>query len=57
MTWRSESIPPVPEATAAAVKAAFPKGNLYIDLHEELGINYHPQSGWFECAPQRGAFV
>jgi hypothetical protein len=20
-------------------------------------INYHPQSGWFECAPQRGAFV
>ena len=28
MTWRSESIPPVPETTAAAVKAAFPKGNM-----------------------------
>ena len=40
MTWRSESISPVPEATAAAVKAAFPKGNLYIDLHEELGVIY-----------------
>ena len=41
MTWRSHSIPPVPEATAAAVKAAFPKGNLYVDLHEELGAIYH----------------
>ncbi len=40
MTWRSESISPVPEATAAAVKAACPKGNLYIDLHEELGVIY-----------------
>jgi transposase len=40
MTWRSNSIPPVPEATAAAVKAAFPKGNLYLDLHEELGSLY-----------------
>ena len=40
MTWRSESLPPVPEATAAAVKAAFPKGNLYVDLHTELGSIY-----------------
>jgi len=40
MTWRSTSIPPVPEATAAAVKAAFPKGNVYVDLHEELGSMY-----------------
>ena len=23
----------------------------------EVKINYHPQSGWFECAPQRGAFA
>ena len=37
MTWRSESIPPVPEATAAAVKAAFPTGNLYVDLRTEVG--------------------
>jgi transposase len=40
MTWRSESIPPVPEATATAVRAAFPKGNMYVDLHEELGAIY-----------------
>ena len=25
----------------AAVKAAFPKGNIYVDLHEELGAIYH----------------
>jgi transposase len=43
MTWRSESIPPVPEATAAAVKAAFPKGNLYIDLHTEFGSIYRDE--------------
>jgi transposase len=40
MTWRSKSIPPVPEATAAAVKAALPKGNVYVDLHEEFGAMY-----------------
>jgi transposase len=40
MTWRSESLPPVPETTAAMVKAAFPKGNLYVDLHTEFGFLY-----------------
>ena len=40
MTWRPQPIPPIPEATAAAVKAAFPKGNLYVDLHAELGVIY-----------------
>ena len=41
MTWYSESVPPVPETTAAMVKAAFPKGNLYVDLHHEFGAIYH----------------
>jgi transposase len=40
MTWRSESLPPVPEPTAAMVKAAFPKGNLYVDLRTEFGAIY-----------------
>src|SRR5215510_4618905 len=40
MTWRPHPLPPVPEATAAAVKAAFPKGNLYVDLHTEIGAIY-----------------
>jgi transposase len=41
MTWRPHPLPSVPEATAAAVKAAFPKGNLYVDLRTELGSIYH----------------
>ena len=35
--------PPVPEATAAAVRAAFPKGNLYVDLRAEFGTLYDDQ--------------
>ena len=31
MTLRPQPLPPVPEATVAAVQAAFPKGNLYVD--------------------------
>jgi len=40
MTWRSEPLPPIPEPTAAMVKAAFPKGNLYVDLRAEFGAIY-----------------
>lgn len=40
MTWRFESLPPVPEPTAAMVKAVFPKGNLYVDLRAEFGAIY-----------------
>jgi transposase len=40
MTWRPHLLPPVPEATAAVVKAAFPKGNLYVDLRTEIGTLY-----------------
>jgi transposase len=40
MTWRSQSLPPVPQTTATMVKAAFPKGNLYVDLHTEFGAIY-----------------
>ena len=40
MTWRPHPFPPVPEATGAIVKAAFPKGNLYVDLRTEFGTLY-----------------
>jgi transposase len=40
MTWRPPPLPPVPEATAAVVQAAFPKGNLYVDLRTEFGTLY-----------------
>jgi len=37
MTFRPPSLPPVPEATVAAVPAAFPKGNRSVALRAELG--------------------
>ena len=43
MSLRPESLPPIPDATAAAVRAAFPKGNLYVDLRAEFGTLYHDQ--------------
>jgi transposase len=43
MTLRPQPLPPVPEATAAAVQAAFPKGNLYVDLRAEFGTLYNDQ--------------
>ena len=43
MSLRPEPLPPIPEATAAAVRSAFPKGNLYIDLRTEFGTLYDDQ--------------
>jgi transposase len=40
MTWYAESIPPVPDTTAAMVKSAFPQGHLDVDLHTEFGAIY-----------------
>src|SRR5918992_5046198 len=40
MPWRPHPLPPVPEATAAVVQAAFPTGNLYMDLRMEFGTLY-----------------
>lgn len=66
MTLRPQPLPPVPEATVAAVQAAFPKGNLYVDLRAEFGTLYddqlfadlYPPSGRpVEVAPWRLALV
>jgi len=66
MSLRPESLPPIPDATAAAVRAAFPKGNLYVDLRTEFGTLYTdqlfadlypPQGRPVEIAPWRLALV
>src|ERR671914_1711406 len=66
MALRPQSLPPVPEATAAAVQAAFPKGNLYVALRAEFGSLYDdqlfadlypPQGRPVEVAPWRLALV
>ena len=43
MTLRLHPLPPVPEATAAGVQAAFPKGNLYVALRAKFGTLYDDQ--------------
>ena len=43
MSLRPQTLPPIPDTTAAAVRAAFPKGNLYIDLRAEFGTLYDDQ--------------
>jgi transposase len=43
MSLRMQPLPPVPAATVAAVQAAFPKGNLYVDLRAEFGTLYDDQ--------------
>jgi transposase len=66
MTLHPQALPPVPEATAAAVHAAFPKGNLYVDLRAEFGALYDdqlladlysPEGRPVEVAPWRLALV
>jgi transposase len=43
MTWRPHPLPPVPEATAAVVKAAFPKGHLDVDWRRAFGTRYEQE--------------
>src|SRR5919198_701872 len=66
MSLRPEPLPPIPDTTAAAVRAAFPKGNLYVDLRAEFGTLYEdqlfadlypPEGRPVEVAPWRLALV
>jgi hypothetical protein len=43
MSLCPEPLPSIPDTTAAAVRAAFPKGNLYVDLRAEFGTLYEDQ--------------
>jgi len=36
----AQTIPPVPGDTAAVARAAFPKGNLYLQIRDTLGSIY-----------------
>jgi transposase len=66
MALRPHPLPPIPEATVAAVQAAFPKGNLCVALRAEFGALYDdqlfadlypPQGRPVEVAPWRLALV
>jgi transposase len=65
MSLKPEAIGPVPEETARIAHAAFPKGNLYLRLRDELGTLYQdelfadlfPACGQPAQAPWRLALV
>ena len=66
MTLCPHPLPPIPEATVAAVQAAFPKGHLDVELRAEFGplsedqlfADLNPPTGRpVEVAPWRLALV
>lgn len=44
MCLKPHSIPPVPEETARVARAAYPKGNVYMRLRDELGSLYEDEA-------------
>jgi len=53
MSLKPEPIGPVPEETARIARAAFPKGNLYLRLRDELGTLYQDDL-FTDLFPSRG---
>ena len=41
MSLKPRPIPPVPDETARIARAAFPKGNPYLTLRDQVGIIFH----------------
>ena len=65
MSLQPHPIVPVPETTAAVARAAFPNGNIYLQLRGELGAIYedtlfaelYPRDGQPAVSPWRLALV
>src|SRR5713101_4245927 len=65
MSLHPTSMTPVPEETARVARAAFPKGNRYIEMRDVLGTIYtdelfadlYPKRGQPAAAPWRLALV
>ena len=49
MSLKPVPIAPIPEMTARIAKAAFPKGNLYMRLRDELGTLYADEDFTHGC--------
>lgn len=43
MTLKPGAIPPIPEDTKKVAQAAFPNGNLYMKMRDELGSIYNDE--------------
>lgn len=53
MSLKPSIIKPIPEETVRVARAAFPKGNLYLAMRDELGIAFS-DSDFTELFPSRG---
>ena len=53
MSLKPSVIEPIPEETARIARAAFPKGNLYLSMRDELGIAFC-DADFAELFPRRG---
>lgn len=53
MSLRIEPIPSIPEETERVARAAFPKGNLYLKMRDELGV-FYSDDDFADLFPTRG---
>ena len=53
MSLKSSPILPVPEETGRVAHAAFPKGNPYLKLRDELGVIFRDED-FDDLFPRRG---
>lgn len=53
MSLHPQAIPPIPETTAATARAAFPRGNRYMAMRDELGVFYADED-FAALFPRRG---
>lgn len=53
MSLRSTPIDPVPEQTARVARAAFRRGNIYLQIRDELGTLYS-DADFASLYPRRG---
>jgi transposase len=53
VSLQPRSVPPVPELTARVARAAFPKGNRYLRLRDELGSIFR-DADFAGLYPRRG---
>ena len=53
MSLRPDPVGPVPEETARVARAAFPKGNAYMRMRDELGVLYE-DAAFAALFPARG---
>jgi transposase len=53
MSLKTELIPAIPEETKRVAQMAFPKGNIYMRMRDELGTFYQDEQ-FTSLFPQRG---